>query len=335
MDAVSEKVYREQILPWLPEEIIDCHVHVGLPEHFGPIGPERIAAMLAIEVADSFAWHDLKASFEMLFCDRKVSSLTFGLPYREVDIEAANSYVLGGAISPDYNSTALAMTLPQWNEDKIESLLDSGFAGLKPYPDLALGGSNECSIYDFLPKSHLEVLNRRGGVLMLHLPRKGRLADPNNIRELLEIRQAYSSIKLIVAHIGRSYCLPTAKAGLPHFANDPGVYFDTAANLNADVFEYALDTIGPDRILYGSDLPITLMRGVREHVGDKYINYTDGPYSWNTNRKSHDIEANYTYYLYEEIIAITKAIERCGLGKEAAEKIFYSNCAQILYGGKK
>ncbi len=52
-------------------------------------------------------------------------------------------------------------------------------------------------------------------------------------------------------------------AGLPHFADDPGLYFDISANLNADVFHYALGTIGPERLLFGSDLPVTMMRGVR------------------------------------------------------------------------
>jgi len=162
------------------------------------------------------------------------------------------------------------------------------------------------------------------------LPRAGRLADPDNIRELTEIAERYPTVRLIVAHIGRAFCLPTARAGLPHFANRPGVYFDTAANLNAEVFEYALDTVGPDRLLFGSDLPITMMRGVREHIGDKYANYTDAPYSWNVSRKSLEEEASYTFYLYEEIRALTRAIERCGLGREAAEKVFCTNSAKLL-----
>ena len=205
-----------------------------------------------------------------------------------------------------------------------------GFLGIKPYPDLAPHGTNEVSIYDFLPRAHLAVLDKFGGILMLHLPRHGRLGDAHNIREVLEIHESYPSVKLILAHIGRAYCLPAAERGLPHLVDARRIYFDTAANLNADVFQYALEVVGPDRLLFGSDLPVTMMRGVREHIGEEYINYTDGPYSWNTNRKSPEEEANYTYYVYEELRALIRAVERAGLGFDALEKILYSNSAGLL-----
>ena len=322
---MTHDVYGDILSPWLPQVILDCHVHIGLPEHTGQITPGRAKEMWAMEVANSFSWEQMREAFDLLFPHRKVEALAFGWVYRETDIAGNNDYVLSGIGD---GIRGLAVTKPDWTAADVEGLLDRGFIGIKPYPDLAGGG--EVSIFDYLPHSHLEVLDDRSGVLMLHLPRKGRLADEDNVRELLEINDRYPSIRLIVAHIGRAYCLPTAEKGLPHFADRPNIYFDTAANLNPDVFALALETVGPDRILYGSDLPITLMKGVREHVGDRYINYTDGPYSWNTNRKGPDEEAAYTYYLYEELLAIKNAIERAGLGPDAVQKIMYGNCARIL-----
>ena len=98
------------------------------------------------------------------------------------------------------------------------------------------------------------------------------------------------------------------------------------------MFEFALESVGPDRVVYCSDLPVMLMRVVREHVGDKYINYTDGSFSWNTNRKSPDQEAGYTYYVYDEIRAIIRALLNLGLGRDTMEKIMYSNSARLLGG---
>lgn len=322
---MTPDVYRNILSAWLPQVILDCHVHIGLPEHTGQIAPERMKEMWAAEVANSFSWEQMREAFDLLFPGRKVEALTFGWVYRETDIAGNNDYVLSGVGG---GIRGLAVTKPDWTAAQVEALLDRGFIGIKPYPDLAGGG--EVSIFDYLPHSHLEALNNRSGVLMLHLPRKGRLADEDNVRELLEINDRYPSIRLIVAHIGRAYCLPTAERGLPRFVDRPSIYFDTAANLNADVFALALETVGPERILYGSDLPITLMRGMREHVGDRYINYTDGPYSWNTDRKSPEEEARYTYYLYEELLAIRNAVERTGLGTEAVQKIMYGNCAELL-----
>jgi hypothetical protein len=206
--------------------------------------------------------------------------------------------------------------------------LRAGYGGLKPYPDVAPPGRE--GIFGFLPPGHLAALDHAEGVLMLHLPRAGRLGDPDNLREVLEIRDRYPCIKVVIAHIGRAYCLPTAMRGLPALAQDQGIFFDTSANLNADVFAYALDTVGPDRVLFGSDLPITRMRGVREHIGEEYINYTSANYSWNTRRKDPAKEALYTFFLYEELRALIAAVERCGVGGDGMARIMFANGAALL-----
>ena len=330
LDAVSEKVYRDELSAWLPPVIWDCHLHIGLSEHSRPISPERFKEIWALEVASCFSWDRMREARALLFPDKEMKTLAFGWVYREMDIERNNDYVLHGLRDGTNHALGLAVTRPEWSESDLARLLDAGFIGIKPYPDLAPQCTNEVSVFDFLPHAHLRLLNERAGVLMLHLPRAGRLADPDNVRDLLEINDRYPRVKLIVAHIGRSYCLPTAEKGLPHLADRPAIFFDTAANLNAGVFAYALDLVGPSRILYGSDLPVTLMRGVREHVGDRYINFTDGNYSWNTNRKSPAEEAGYTYYLYEELLALKNASERAGLGADAVRRIMHDNCAEIL-----
>lgn len=330
--AIDRKVYEEELAPWLPPRIIDCHVHVGLPEHCRPPSPDRLQANWAMEVGAEQSWERLREVSRVLFPRQEVGALVFGVPFREVDLEKSNDYVLSGAADPANKSRGLFITRPEWSVEAIENAFERGFVGIKPYPDLAPESAAGPSIYDFVPRSHLAALDGLGGILMLHLPRRGRLADPDNIREILEISDRHPRIRLIVAHIGRAFCLPAAERGLPHFADRPGVYFDTSANLNADVFHLALQTVGPERILYGSDLPITLMHGMREHVGESYINYTDGDYSWNTNRKSPEEEASYTYFLYEELRAIIEAVRRVGLGRDAVEKILYSNSAGLIEG---
>ncbi|MDO8683488.1 MAG: amidohydrolase family protein [Armatimonadota bacterium] len=330
---IDAAVYNEELLPWLPPKIIDCHVHIGLAEHCRPISPERLKANWALEVGVAQSWENLLNNRGTLFPRQEVLSLVFGGVFKETDIEANNDYILAGALKSENNAKALLVTRPEWSQSEIAEFISKGFVGVKPYPDLVPNDTQDISIYDFISKLHLKVVDELHGILMLHLPRAGRIADPYNIKELLEISESFPNIKIVVAHIGRAFCLPTAKEGLPHFVNSPRIHFDTSANLNSDVFQYALETIGPDRLLYGSDLPITLMRGVREHVGDKYINYTDAPYSWNVNRKTPEEEAKYTFFIYEEIRALIRAVEKSGLGAEAIEKIMYSNNAELLGKG--
>jgi hypothetical protein len=354
MTDVDRAAYRDEIGPWLPERILDFHVHVRLPEHTGPIAPERIAANWAMEVDVAQPWGDLRATYGSLFADRDVSCVAFGAVYRETFTDANNAYILAGAADPANRAVPLMCTRPEWPAEKVAAGLASGFAGIKPYPDFVPGGSGsagaspsnfvpggsgsagaspshgEVGVFDFLPDGHLRALDDAGGVLMLHLPRAGRLGDPANLREVRDIRQRFPCVRMVIAHVGRAYCLPTAQRGLPQLASDDGIFFDTSANLNADVFRYALDAVGPARLLYGSDLPVTLMRGVREHVGEKYINFTSETYGWNTNRKAPEVEAQYTFFLYEELRALICAVERAGLGKDAMRRIMHDNGAHLL-----
>lgn len=329
--SVDRRVYADELLPWLPPEILDIHVHVYLREHIGHVSDERKLERWPMEIATQHSFEEMRENFRLLFPEQRVSALVFGYVTRETRIEENNEYVLDGLLDTRNDIETLLVTRPEYSAADLEAgLTRSGFIGIKPYPDLSPQHSREVSIYDFLPHEHLEVVNGVGGIVMLHLPRAGRLADPDNIREVLEIADKYPDARLVIAHIGRAYCLPTAERGLPPFADRHEILFDITANVNPDVIQLALEMLGPERLLYGSDLPVMLMRGVREYDGEKYINYTDGPYSWNTNRKSPEEEANYTFFLYEGLRALITAVKRVGLGKDAVEQIMYSNGARLI-----
>ncbi len=322
------RIYEEELCPWMPDKIIDSHVHIGLDEHCAPISEERLRTNWAYEVGVSQSWEQYCETVRTLFPRQSVSALVTGVPFREMDLDRNNEYVISGL--PDPDTRALFVSRPEWPPDLVDQAFERGFVGLKPYPDLARGDSDP-SIFDFLPHSHLKVLDSRGGILLLHIPRPRRIADPDNIAEIREICNRYPNVKVIVAHIGRAFCLPPALTGLPPLVDCPNLWFDNAANLNPDVMAYAIELFGPERIVYGSDLPITLIRGMREYEGDSYTNFTDGDYSWNTVRKPPEIEANYTYYLYEELRALIAAVKRVGLDKKAVEQIMYYNIAGLMY----
>lgn len=62
--------------------------------------------------------------------------------------------------------------------------------------------ADETRIFDFLTKEQkeqLEVADRNGWIIMLHIPRPGRLKDKVNLAELMAIEEKYPNVKLIVA----------------------------------------------------------------------------------------------------------------------------------------
>ena len=97
-----------------------------------------------------------------------------------------------------------------------------------------------------------------------------------------------------------------------------------------------LEAVGPKRLLFGSDMPITKMRMYRIVENGTYINVVPrgmyGDVSNDPHMRETD-EPNLTNFLYEEIMAFRKAAEEVGLSKEDVKDVFYNNAARI-YGIK-
>jgi predicted TIM-barrel fold metal-dependent hydrolase len=153
---------------------------------------------------------------------------------------------------------------------------------------------------------------------------------------MLEIERSWPGVKLIIAHVGRAYCNEDVGDAFQVLSTTRNMVFDFCANTNAWVFEQALRTFGPERCLFGSDLPITRMRMRRECSGGVYVNVVPrglyGDVSGDKNMREVDPpEADrLTFFLYEEILAVRAACERVGVSRAGVEAIFHSNARRIL-----
>ena len=134
----------------------------------------------------------------------------------------------------------------------------------------------------------------------------------------------------MIAHLGRSYAGGYARKGFPPLAEDDGILFDTSGVLNPAVFALALDRIGPERLMFGTDQPIFYMRGRRRWEGDQYINLTSGDYSWNVNREPPEVEATYTLSLYEAMAACIDTCRALGFDEATLHAIFHANARRLV-----
>ena len=327
---VDRRFWAERIAPWLPQRVFDAHRHINLAEHLGPQPPRSGPPKFPDEIAGPEAIELARQAYAELLPGHEVEFLAFGSPQPAGHLAENNAYLSRGLAGS--GSVALALTPPTWDQELLlHQLRLPGIIGAKPYerlhPDWSGG---EVSIFDFVPHQHLEVLNELGAWLTLHLPRAERLADPANISEVLQLRQRYPQVVLVIAHLGRSYSGYYARAGFPALAEDPGILFDTSAVLNPAVLALALDRFGPQRLLFGTDLPIFYMRGRRIWRGKEYINLTSGDYSRNTNRQPPEVEATYTLSLYEMIAALGDTIQALGYLEDALQAVFHDNARRLV-----
>ena len=302
---VDRAFWTEHLEDWVPQRIIDAHVHVNDPAfEIETVTEEMLRSFWVAEVNAKPTAEAAERCAHITFPNRDVTYVAFGHPDLGWDIEGSNEDLRVECLKRNWHT--LVMPRPTWVAEQIDWLLSKpGVLGVKPYYTL-IGYSKdwqfshqEASIFDFLPHHQLEVINERRAWITLHVPKAGRLGHPDNLREIKELRKRYPDAKLVIAHLGRSYTEFHAQEGLLPLADDPGIYFDHSAVMNPAVYRIALRHIGPDRLLFGTDNPIFYIRGRRQWEGKAYINRTSYPFHFNKEREAPEIEAKYTLYMYE------------------------------------
>ena len=335
---VDRAFWAEHLEEWVPRRVIDAHMHVSNPDlRLEPMTEERRRQFWVAEVSAPIRADDADRCQRIVFPGRELTCIALGSPDLALDVEANNEYLRTECLKHGWH--ALSVLRPEWTAERVDAeLAKPGVLGLKPYYKL-LGHDPrtrdrhiEADIFDFLPHHALEVLDERRAWLTLHVPKADRLPHPRNIAQIQEIRRRYPNIILVIAHFGRCYTEPHAREGLPPLADDPGLYFDNSAVYNPAVHRLALELIGPDRILYGTDNPVFYMRGRRQWKGRQYINRTNGDFFFNAEREAPEIEATYTLYIYEALRTIKQVCGELGLGRKHVEAIFHGNARRLLAG---
>lgn len=336
--AVDRKFYEERLKDFLPSKIIDIHTHVWLDKFksLDANAPSRVVSWPA-KVARDNSIEDLIKTYQLMFPGKEVTPLIFGGVGPGDDFSVANEYIKKS--SEKYGFPSLIFASPEWSSEEFEAdILSGGFLGCKVYLSLSKYyiPEKEIRIFDFLPHHQLKVLNKHGWIAMLHIPRDGRLRDPVNLHQMMEIEQRYPNVKLIIAHVGRAYCNEDIGDAFNVLSGSKNMVFDFSANTNRVVFEQLIGAVGSKRILFGSDMPILRMRTRRICENGKYINLVPKGLYGDVSDDSHmrEVEGqdalNITFFMYEEIDAFRLASQAVGLNKEDIESIFYKNARNLI-----
>ena len=338
-----DRAFYDEKLDYLPTRLLDIHTHVWLRAHRqsstiarrGPTWPGR--------VADENPIHDLLETYRLMFPRQAVTPVIFGPATQEYDLDASNEYVSEAAAQLGLPS--FLVTRPEWSAQELEQrVVGGGFLGLKPYLEWAPPhiASDDLTIFDFLPRHHLQVANVHGWIVMLHVPRRGRLRDPLNLEMMLEIEHRYPGVQLVIAHIGRAYC-PEDVGHAFHVLRDARrMHLDFCANTSAYALEHLLRAVGPQRVVFGSDMPVVRMRMRRICEQGFYINLVPrglyGDVSDDPHMREVDDEegAKLSFFMYEELLAFRQAAEAVGLSADDVADVMYNNAARLITaaGGK-
>jgi uncharacterized protein len=332
--TVDLPFYRQHLQGFLPDKIIDAHTHAA-PARLWQAGdplPTYWPGWISMDCPMPLP--NLLQALLMLFPGKEVTPIVLGTAQRE-GVEAATAHLQQGL--QDYpHIFAFMNNLPEWSERELAARMARGrFSGLKPYPTLAPASipARDAAIFDYLPRQHLKLAEENGWVITLHISREARLADPLNIAQLKEIAERFPRLKLVLAHIGRTYTPRNAEEGFAALGETARFfYWDFSATTQERAMELLIQAAGPQRILYGSDLPVVAARARRITEGENYVNIMREA-DWqdaHTRLAPPEEHAQITFLLYEEIAAFKRVAQRLHLTTQDIEDVFYRNARRLL-----
>ena len=341
----DRRIYQEELAAFLPSRMIDIHTHIWLerlhpPKKFENGQVKRTVTWPSLVAKDNSV-EDLQETYRLMFPRKTVTPMMFASA-RSDTLSACNEYVRESSARTGY--PALYYSHPmQCGEELEDKIRAGGFLGLKSYLDLAPAylPEAEIRIFDFFPKHQLKKMDELGAIVMLHIPRHGRLKDPVNLAQIIELKQEFPKIRLIIAHIGRAYAQSDVGNAFETLSVCPDLMFDFCANTCEYAMTKLLESVGPRRVLFGSDLPILRMRMRRIEENGNYINlippglYGDPKQDSHLREVSAEEGEKMTFFMYEELLAFKRAAHTAGLTKGDLERVFYGNAHELISGAKR
>ena len=319
------KIFQDELDEFLPETILDFHVHIfneGVVPRKGPYscGGHDI---------NKYDLDDFIQDLKEVYPGRKTRAVCFGFPHTDYDIAKNNQYIVEKCAGERFFPFRLFDPTIDTPNSFHKDLIAGKYYGIKPYPDYVRKQNiNDVEIHEMLPNWAMDIINELGLLVMLHIPRRGRLADPLNQKQLVELCNNYPNAKVVLAHIGRAYFLQNIVGNLTNLKNLPNLFFDLTMLSNWEVLEYLFQEVDEEKIIYGTDTPIALAPGKAVEINNQYTYVT--PVPWDLSIYDNHKKLLFTSFLYEELRAIKKATERTGKGKAFIQKIFHTNGMALL-----
>lgn len=318
---------RDSLMEWLPDQIIDAHAHCNLKSHVISISDHAFGHMLS-----TFPYFTLESSerlHQLFFPGKSIRSLRFPKTFRGLDHRAANNYLLEN--SPASDRIAL-FGLPEDVEYTCRMLRHSRVSALKMYWSYVNPSAE--TIYQIFPPEVLEEAVALGVPIVLHLPKM----IVRTIDDLLKVINDFPRLQIVLAHLGLSKMVSSGlNEAMESAAQSSSVFMDTALNPSGPVVSMALRHFGTERIMFGSDEPLNLIRSVAyEHPENGQRIVTDIPYHW-VDPKEYQTYGHLAqgaiHSHWKSLLAIREAVEHLTVSeRSAAKEALFKKTAEAVYG---
>lgn len=324
--------YINEVSPLLPGEVLDFHTHIWKSENWKskPWETENDGGKYMV-TTENYPPETLLADGRNSFPDKRYEAVIFGYPTPVVDLAKDSRYVADAAKKYDkFFPLVLAGKSFNLTREQIHSQLSSGgFWGYKVFLNWLGNDYADIGIEDMLGEAEMSLANEYRLIVMLHVPRAGRLADPEIQKGVVTLAKEYPNAQIVLAHCGRCYLPSEMKRAIGSLKQLDNVSMDTSMVMDSLTLQIAMEAIGPERLLYGSDFPVAAMKGRRVRVMDHWVDVVLDEYPESAYRAmSDDIRA--TYMAVEIAVAVCEAAAQVGITDNQRISIFHANGMKLL-----
>jgi predicted TIM-barrel fold metal-dependent hydrolase len=152
------------------------------------------------------------------------------------------------------------------------------------------------------------------------------VADPDNQHWIRHYCTTYPRMQLILAHSARSFQPGHNMEGLQALTGLDNLWFDTAANCEPIAHQAILRLFGHERLMYGSDLPVSHSRGRSLGAGDSFLwLYEDSPVWGEKHMKIEPVLIG-----LEHLRSVKWACWSERLSDAQVEDVFWNNAARLF-----
>jgi len=314
----DQAFFTRDLAGFVPDKVFDAHCHLWPPGHMAEQWPDLPASVGA---------DDYRRMIDWLHPGRRVAPLYVPVPDNGSAVAQANQWVAEQR-ARDAGSRGLFLIRPgddpEWVASQVRQF---GLCGLKCYHSLAPAAPAwELDIPAYLPEPFMAVADREGWVVVLHMVKSRAVADEGNQHWISHYCRSYPNAKLILAHSARGFQPAHNLRGLPALAGFDNLYFDTSANCEPMAHLAILRIMGHKRLMYGSDFPVSHLRGRSVAAADSFLwLYENTPVWGEKHQRIQPILIG-----LEHLRSLKWACWAEGLGDSQIEDIFWNNAADLF-----
>ena len=320
--AYDQEFFAKELDSFVPDKIFDSHAHLYEIHHWASRSLiEKGPPVVTLE--------EFRRQMEWITPGRETTGLFFGAGLSEARYEESNRFV-AGEVARDPQSRGQLIVSPKLDADQVRTLVKRHrFVGLKVYHTFASRTPTwDAEVKEYLTEEHMRVAHEEGLSITLHMVRARAMADPANQAQIRFYCEKYPNARLILAHAARGFNPHHTIEGIRALEGLRNVWCDSSAVTEAGAFEAIIETLGHDRLMWGSDFPISHFRGRCVAIGDEFLWLYENTLDWDTAAGYARVQP--FFVAHESLRALKLAATRMHLSDSQVEDIFRTNGLKLF-----